>query len=85
MHKMHNAHHIHQEHASQQVRTLGSQPRHLVIFIYKDTTAPGSVDTSWQMLNFELYIYFVMVQSGLVQNMPNLKIFSVTVIIVEYC
>ena len=29
--------------------------------------------TSRQMLNFELYIYFVVFQSGLVQNMPNSK------------
>ena len=52
MHKMHNAHHMHQGHASQHVRTLGSQPSHLVIFICKDAIAPGSVD--YQLENVEL-------------------------------
>ena len=52
MHKMLKAHHMHQEHASQQVRTLGSQPSYLVIFICKDTIAPGSVD--YQLVNVEL-------------------------------
>ena len=44
MHKMHNVHHMHQGHTSQHVRTLESQPSHLVIFICKDTIAPGLVD-----------------------------------------
>ena len=52
MHKMHNAHHMHQGHVSQHVRTLGSQPSHLVIFICKDTIAPGLVD--YQLANVEL-------------------------------
>ena len=52
MHKMHNAHLLHQEHASQHVRTLGSQPTHLVTFIHKDTIAPGLVD--YQLTNVEL-------------------------------
>ena len=52
MHKMHNAHHMHQGHTSQHVRTLGSQSSHLVIFICKDTIAPGSVD--YQLANVEL-------------------------------
>ena len=49
MHKMHNAHHMHQGHASQHMRTLGNQPSHLVIFICKDTIAPGLV-----VMNVEL-------------------------------
>ena len=36
----------------QHMRTLGSQPSHLVIFICKDTIAPGSVD--YQLANVEL-------------------------------
>ena len=52
MHKMHNLLHMHQGHASQHVRTLGSQPSHLVIFICKDTIAPGLVD--YQLGNVEL-------------------------------
>ena len=52
MHKMHNAYHMHQEHKSQHVRTLGSQPSHLVTFICKDTIAPGLVN--YQLENVEL-------------------------------
>ena len=52
MQKLHNAHHMHQRHASQHVRTLGSQPSHLVIFICKDTIAPGLVN--YQLANVEL-------------------------------
>ena len=38
--EMHLMHHLHQEHASQHVRTLESQPRSLVInFTCKDTIA----------------------------------------------
>ena len=47
-----DAHHMYQEHASQHMRTLGSQPSHLVIFVCKDTIAPGSVD--YQLANVEL-------------------------------
>ena len=36
-----NAQYMHQGHASQHMKTLGSQPSHLVIFICKDTIAPG--------------------------------------------
>ena len=43
---------MHQGHASQHVRTLGSQPSHLVIFTWKDTIAPGLVD--YQLENVEL-------------------------------
>ena len=43
--------------ASQQERTLESQPAHLVIFTCKDAIASGSVDYQLKMLNFELYIY----------------------------
>ena len=39
---------------SQQERTLGSQPVHLVIFTCKDTSTSGSVDYQSKMLNFEL-------------------------------
>ena len=46
-----NAYHMHQGHASQHVRTLGSQPSYL-IFICKDTIAPGSVDN--QLANVKL-------------------------------
>ena len=52
MHKMHNAHHMHQGHTSQHMRTLGSQPSHLSIFICKDTIAPGLLD--YQLENVEL-------------------------------
>ena len=52
MHKMHNAHHMHQGHSIQHMRILGSQPSHLVIFICKDTIAPGSV--KYQVANVEL-------------------------------
>ena len=34
------------------MKTLGSQPSHLVIFICKDTIAPGLVD--YQLVNVEL-------------------------------
>ena len=71
MHKMHNAHHMHQGHTNQHVRTLGSQPSHLVIFICKDTIAPGSVD--YQLVNVELYTYLIAFLSGLVQYLPNLE------------
>ena len=60
MHKMHHAHHMHQGHVSQQERTLESQPHPLVIFICKDTIAPGLVDCQLKMLNFELYVYFIL-------------------------
>ena len=43
---------------SQQERTLGSQPVHLVIFTCKDTTASGSVEYQFKTLNFELYILY---------------------------
>ena len=42
--------------ASQQERTLESQPAHLVTFTCKDTIASGSVDYQLKMLNFELYV-----------------------------
>ena len=59
MHKMHNAHHMYQGHASQHMRTLGSQPSHLVIFFVKTQLHLDQWITSWQMLNFELYTYFI--------------------------
>ena len=43
---------------SQQERTLGSQPVHLVIFTCKDTSTSGSVDYQSKMLTFELYILY---------------------------
>ena len=43
---------------SQQERTLGSQPAHLVIFTCKGTSTSGSVDYQFKMLNFELYILY---------------------------
>ena len=43
---------------SQQERTLESQPVHLVIFICKDTSASGTVDYQFKMLNFELYVLY---------------------------
>ena len=43
---------------SQQERTLGSQPVHLVIFTCKDTSVSGTVDYQSKMLNFELYILY---------------------------
>ena len=51
-HKMHSAHHMHQGHTRQHMRTLEGQLSHLVIFICKDTIAPGSVD--YQLANVEL-------------------------------
>ena len=55
---------------SQQERTLGSQPVHLVIFTCKDTSASGSVDYRSKMLNFELYV----------MNIDELAIFHSNVI-----
>ena len=46
-----------QDVASQQERTLGSQPAHLVTFTCKETIASGSVDYQLKMSNFELYVY----------------------------
>ena len=43
---------------SQQERTLGSQPVHLVIFTSKDTNTSGPVDYQFKMLNFELYVLY---------------------------
>ena len=43
---------------SQQERTLESQPAHLVTFTCKDTSASGSVDYWFKMLNFELYVLY---------------------------
>ena len=43
---------MHQGHATQHIRTFGSQPSHLVIFICRDTIAPESVD--YQLVNVEL-------------------------------
>ena len=75
MHLMHNTHHVHHGQASQHMKTLESQPSHLVTFTCKDTIAPGLVDCQSKMLNLELYTYFIVFYSGLVQNMPNLKYF----------
>ena len=50
-------HRIHQGLTSQQERTLGSQPVHLVNFTCNDTIAPGSMDYQLKMLNLKLYIY----------------------------
>ena len=68
--------------ASQQERTLESQPAHLVIFTCKDTIASGSVDYQLKMLNFELYIY---IKARLVQNPTNLLHFTITIIGIDYC
>ena len=58
--KMHLMLHWHQEHVSQHVRTLESQPRSIVInFTCKETIEPGLVDCHLKILNFELYTYFV--------------------------
>ena len=43
---------------SQQERTVGSQPVHLVIFTCKDTTISGSVEYQFKILDFELYILY---------------------------
>ena len=51
--------------ASQQERTLESQPAHLVIFTCKDTIASGSVDYQLKMLNFKLYVY---IKASIVQT-----------------
>ena len=67
---------------SQQERTLGSQPAHLVIFTCKDTIASGSVDYQLKMLNFELYVY---IKARLVQNLTNLQYSIITVIGIDYC
>ena len=55
--QMNRTHHMHQGHTSQHMKTLGSQPSHLVISICKDTIAPRSVD--YQLANVELYTYFI--------------------------
>ena len=67
---------------SQQERTLGSQPAHLVIFTCKDTIASGSVDYQLKMLNFELHIY---IKARLVQNLTNLQYSITTLIGIDYC
>ena len=79
---MDKIYHIHQGLVSQQERTFESQPAHLVIFTCKDTIAPGPVDYQWRMLDFKLYIY---IKARLVQNLTNLKYFTITVIGTEYC
>ena len=68
--------------ASQQERTLESQPTHLVISTCKDTIASGSVDYQLKMLNFELYIY---INANIVQNPTNLQYFTITLIGIDYC
>ena len=55
---MREAHLTLQDLASQQERTLESQPVHLMIFTCKDTIASGSVDYQLKMLNFELYVLY---------------------------
>ena len=77
MHKMHNAHHMPQGHASQHIRTLESQPSHLVIFICKDTIAPGLVD--YQLANVD----GVLSWNG--TKYTKFKIFHVTVIVIDNC
>ena len=67
---------------SQQERTSESQPAHLVIFTWKDTTASGSVDYQLEMLNFELYIY---IKASIVQDLTNLQYFTITIIGIDYC
>ena len=79
---MDKIHCIHQGLASQQERTLESQPVHLVIFTCKDTIAPGSVDYQLEMLNYKLYIF---IKARLVQNMTNLHYFTITVMGIDYC
>ena len=56
-----------QDPESQQERTLGSQPVHLVIFKCKDTTASGTVDYQSKMLYSELYVLY---------SRPELAIFN---------
>ena len=58
---------------SQQERTLGSQPVHLVIFTCKNTTTSGSVEYQFKTLNFELYVLYSEPYS------------IVTVIGIDYC
>ena len=65
----------------QQERTLGSQPGHSVIFTCKDSTASGSVEYQFKMLNFELYIVYI---NELVQNPMNQQYSIVTVIGIYY-
>ena len=56
------------------LRTLESQARSIVInYTCKDTIAPGLVDCQLKMLNFELYTYFIVLQTGLVQPYRNCK------------
>ena len=80
--KMDKIHLILQGLASQQERTLESQPAHLVIFTCKDNIVSGSVDCQLKMLNFELYIY---IKARLVQNLTNLQYFTITIIGIDYC
>ena len=79
MHKMHNTHHMYQGHTSQHMRTLGSQQSHLVIFICKDSIAPGSVD--YQLANVELrtlqLFHSVLIWIGTIY--AKFKTFSTTV------
>ena len=80
--QMDKIHCIHQGLASQQERTLESQPAHLVIFTCKVTIAPGSVEYHLKMLSFKLYIY---IKGRLVQNMTHLQYFTITIIDIDYC
>ena len=76
---------MHQGRASQHVRTLGSQPSHLVIFICEDTIAPGLVD--YQLANVELLtlhlFHSVLIWIG--TKYAKFKIFCATVKVIDYC
>ena len=80
--KMGEIHPTLQDLISQQERTLGSQPVHLVIFTCKDTFASGSVDYQLKMLNIELYITFH-IKARLVQNPLQYSI--IPIIGIDYC
>ena len=74
--EMHLMHQWHQGHASQQERTLESQPKSRVTnFTCKDTIATWIVNCQLGMLNFELYTYLVVLQTENNRNMPYFKFF----------
>ena len=73
-----------QDLTSQQERTLGSQPFHLVSFTCKDTIASGSVD--YQFENVELWTLHLILSyiDELVQNLTNQQYSIITVIGIDY-
>ena len=88
--KMHLMHHLHQEHASQHVRTLESQPRSIVInFTCKDTVATWiSVLPVENVELWTLHLCYKLVwysHTAISTKYAKFCIFHVTVIVIDYC